>query len=168
MITLFVLRQFMYVMPLGKNADGSVRVFWEETSLVGAGKRRLSFDECKSRAVQRLKYHGIDVLGVEEEEFCYIPMGGELPSVDQRIIPFGGAANMVHPSTGYHVCRMMAAAPDLADSIAQQLRLTPFNPDRLANAAIHTMWGPSHRLQREFQVCVRLVFVVVSLVLYVS
>lgn len=148
----------MYVMPLSKNPDGTSRVFWEETSLVGAGKRRLSFEECKGRAMQRLKYHGIELFDIEEEEYCYIPMGGELPSVDQRIIPFGGAANMVHPSTGYHVCRMMAAAPDLADCIAQQLRTQPFHPDHLAHTAIRTMWGPAHRLQREFQVCVHFSF----------
>ena len=40
------------------------------------------------------------ILGVEEEEYCYIPMGGELPDLTQRIIGFGGAANMVHPATG--------------------------------------------------------------------
>ena len=47
-------------------------------------------------------YHilGITVLGVEEEEYCYIPMGGELPDLTQRILGFGGAANMVHPATG--------------------------------------------------------------------
>ena len=43
---------------------------------------------------------GITVLGVEEEEYCYIPMGGELPDLTQRILGFGGAANMVHPATG--------------------------------------------------------------------
>lgn len=40
------------------------------------------------------------MLGVEEEEYCYIPMGGELPDLTQRVIGFGGAANMVHPATG--------------------------------------------------------------------
>lgn len=40
------------------------------------------------------------IIGVEEEEYCYIPMGGELPDLTQRIVGFGGAANMVHPATG--------------------------------------------------------------------
>lgn len=84
-------------MPLGKNDDGTFRVFFEETSLVGLGSRRLSFEECKTRAMQRLAFHKIDVLDVEEEEYCYIPMGGELPDSRQRIIPFGAAAKMVHP-----------------------------------------------------------------------
>ena len=76
---------FMYVMPLSVNDDGTEQVFWEETSLVGRGERRLSFQECKKRAYRRLEHHGINVLGVEEEEFCYIPMGGELPDLSQRL-----------------------------------------------------------------------------------
>lgn len=44
------------------------------------------------------------MLGVEEEEYCYIPMGGELPDLAQRIVGFGGAANMVHPATGAVIC----------------------------------------------------------------
>lgn len=87
----------MYVMPLGRNDDGTYRVFFEETSLVGRGSRRLSFEECKTRAMQRLAFHKIDVLDIEEEEYCYIPMGGELPDSKQRIVPFGAAAKMVHP-----------------------------------------------------------------------
>ena len=67
----------MYVMPLSKKSDGSgYRVFWEETSLVGKDKRRLTFEECKKRALRRLEFHGIQVSDVEEEEYCYIPMGG--------------------------------------------------------------------------------------------
>lgn len=147
----------MYVMPLGKNEDGTYRIFWEETSLVGRGKRRLSFAECKARAMQRLAHYKISVSKVEEEEYCYIPMGGELPSANQRIIAFGGAANMVHPATGYHVCRMLAASTDLASSIASSLAVssTPtskYNPDKLAIRAYQSIWGQRNRLQRDFQV----------------
>lgn len=74
----------MYVMPLSTNSDGTYTVFWEETSLVGKDSRRLSFSECKRRAYRRLEHYGVKVLGVEEEEFCYIPMGGELPDLTQR------------------------------------------------------------------------------------
>lgn len=74
----------MYTMPLGKLPDGKgYRVFFEETSLVGRDERRLSFEECKTRAMKRLEFHGINVFGLEEEEFCYIPMGGELPESNQ-------------------------------------------------------------------------------------
>ena len=90
----------MYVMPLSQNDDGTHRVFMEETSLVGRGSRRLTFEECKKRAYKRMEHHGIKVFDIEEEEYCYIPMGGELPDRTQRIIAFGAAANLVHPSTG--------------------------------------------------------------------
>jgi lycopene beta-cyclase len=70
---------FMYTMPLEILPNGTHRVFFEETSLVGRGARRLTFEECKRRAFRRLEYLGMEVLGVEEEEYCYIPMGGELP-----------------------------------------------------------------------------------------
>lgn len=151
----------MYVMPLSENADGSRRVFWEETSLVGVGKRRLSFAECKRRAMQRLRFHNIDVYDIEEEEYCYIPMGGELPDLQQRIIAFGGAANMVHPATGYHVCRMMAAAKDLAATISDNMALpatensvtTAVQPDKIALLVYQSMWSSRNRLQRDFQVC---------------
>ena len=50
--------QFMYTMPLSVLPDGTKRVFFEETSLVGRDSRRLTFAECKKRAYQRLKHLG--------------------------------------------------------------------------------------------------------------
>ena len=58
---------FMYTMPLSENNDGTFNVFWEETSLVGRNERRLSFEECKKRAMRRIEHHGINVLGISEE-----------------------------------------------------------------------------------------------------
>lgn len=60
---------------------------------MGKDERRLSFEECKRRAYRRLQHHGIKVLEVEEEEYCYIPMGGEIPDLSQR-----GTASLIHPS----------------------------------------------------------------------
>lgn len=61
------------------------------------------------------------VLSVEDEEFCAIPMGGCLPVHPQRVIGVGGTAGMVHPSTGYMVSRVLGAAPLVADAIVDQL-----------------------------------------------
>lgn len=141
---------FMYVMPLSQYADGSYRVFLEETSLVGKGPRRLTFQECKRRAYKRLAFHGIEVLDVEEEEYCYIPMGGELPERSQRVITFGAAANMVHPSTGYQACRMLAASTDVAEAIGRRVR-EGRPPDEIASVAYAAMWGKKNRRQRDFQ-----------------
>jgi len=91
---------FMYVMPLKILEGGKYKVFFEETSLVGRDSRMLSFTECKKRALERLAFYNITIESIEEEEYCYIPMGGELPDLTQRIVAFGGSANMVHPSTG--------------------------------------------------------------------
>lgn len=147
----------MYVMPLSKNDDGTYRVFWEETSLVGKGKRLLSFEECKKRTYERFKHYNIEVLGVEEEEYCYIPMGGELPDSNQRIIGFGGAANMVHPATGYHVCRMLAASTDLAKTIGEGVK-QQLEPDAIAANSYRSMWNLQNRGQRDFQVRFTLLF----------
>jgi len=141
---------FMYAMPLGTYPDGSHRVFFEETSLVGRGARRLTFEECKRRALLRLAHHGINVLGEEEEEYCYIPMGGELPSLTQRVVAFGGAANMVHPSTGYHACRMLAASTDLAQAISAGIKQKQ-PPDAVSAAAYKSLWSQQNRGQRDFQ-----------------
>ena len=140
----------MYAMPLSVNTDGSLRVFWEETSLVGKGRRRLSFNECKKRAFRRLDHHGIKVFSVEEEEYCYIPMGGELPDLTQRVIGFGGAANMVHPATGYHACRMLAASTDLSRSIGEGIR-SKESVDKISADSYRVLWGRPNRGQRDFQ-----------------
>jgi len=141
---------FNYVMPLESRADGTKVVFYEETSLVGRGARRLGFQECKDRLARRLAHQGIQVLGVEEEEFCYIPMGGELPALGQRVVGFGGAANMVHPSTGYQACRALAASTDVAAAIGKMHRAGA-RPDLVAQAAWGALWGRRTRGQRDFQ-----------------
>ncbi len=69
---------FMYAMPQGPvdGKPGVQRVFFEETSLVGRGARRLEFAELKKRAAVRLAHLGINVIegSVHEEEYCYIPV----------------------------------------------------------------------------------------------
>jgi lycopene beta-cyclase len=140
---------FMYAMPL----DGN-RIFFEETSLVA--RPALSFQECKDRTVQRLAYHGIRVSKMEEEEFCYIPMGGALPAKDQRIVALGGAAVMAHPSTGYHLCRCLSGALDLSIVLRRELNAVsvtgPKNLDRIAALCYHSLWSPSNIMQRNFAV----------------
>ena len=136
---------FMYAMPLKDN-----RIFFEETSLVA--RPALSFQECKDRCFQRLNHLGIKVTDIEEEEFCYIPMGGALPSKDQRVIAFGGAAAMVHPSTGYNLCRNMMGACEVAKVISEELSSPSVNLDKASASAYHAIWSPSNIRQRNFAV----------------
>ena len=136
---------FNYVMPLDSN-----RVFFEETSLVA--RPAVSFQECKERCMTRLEHLGITVSEIEEEEFCYIPMGGPLPAKDQRVVGFGGSSAMVHPSTGYHLCRAMMGAGSVASVIRDELSNPDFNPDRASARAYDAIWSPSNIGQRNFAV----------------
>jgi len=144
---------FVYVMPAG---GGDKSAFFEETSLVGRDERRLEFETLKRRLVRRLEYHNIqyDAASIREEEFCYIPMGGSLPEPSQRVIPFGGAANTVHPATGYQLCRMLASATGVAAAISAELDRPDgdFDPDAAAAAAHGSLWSYENRLQRDFAV----------------
>lgn len=105
---------FLYVMPFAKN-----KVFLEETSLVA--RPAIDFPELKERLEARLKWLGIKVTKVEEEEYCLIPMGGVLPKHPQRVLACGGTAGLVHPSTGFMMARMLGTVPTVADSIVDQL-----------------------------------------------
>lgn len=134
---------FMYAMPLEGN-----EIFFEETSLVA--RPAMSFQECKDRCFRRLDHLGIKVTKVKEEEFCYIPMGGALPARDQRILGLGGAAAMVHPSTGYHICRALIGASDAAVAIQTELAKESPNVDRAVASAYNALWSPSNIRQRNF------------------
>jgi len=137
---------FMYAMPLKEN-----RVFFEETSLVA--RPALSFQECKDRFFTRMNHLGITIKDIEEEEFCYIPMGGPLPEKDQRIIAFGGATAMSHPSTGYTLCRNMMSAVSVATLLRSGLLQENVpNLDQLVARAYDTVWSPSNIRQRNFAV----------------
>lgn len=136
---------FMYAMPLYDDY-----IFFEETSLVA--RPGVSFQECKDRMYQRLEHHGITVTSVLEEEFCYIPMGGALPQRSQRVIAMGGAAAMVHPSTGYHLCRCLAGASQVAQVLRKELKQPNANLDEIAAKTYHTLWSPENIRQRNFAV----------------
>ena len=80
------------------------------------------FEDLKRRLYERLALWGTEVLEVEEEEFCLIPMGGAMPRVPQRVVGFGGSAGLVHPATGYMVSRTWELAAETADAIVSALR----------------------------------------------
>jgi lycopene beta-cyclase len=137
---------FLIAMPLKDNS-----IFFEETSLVA--RPAMSFQDCKDRCYKRLKHLGITVTKVHEEEFCYIPMGGALPAKDQRIIGLGGAAAMVHPSTGYHLCRCMMGASDMAAIIIKELKASSKpNLDQVSAMSYNALWAPDNIRQRNFAV----------------
>ena len=61
---------------------------------------------------------------------------------------------MVHPSTGYHLCRAMMAAGAVAKAIRTELdqNKSEVNLDVAAAAAYHAMWSPANIRQRNFAV----------------
>ena len=131
---------FNYVMPLSKDV-----VFFEETSLVASPA--MSFRECKDRLRQRLASQNVFITDILEEEFCYIPMGGGLPRVGQRIVPIGAAAGLIHPATGYQIGRCLASNLDVANQILNELRVCPadsvdkyFNPDTATANILGKVW----------------------------
>ena len=142
---------FMYAMPLGPGkSPNSLRVFFEETVLVS--RPALSVAECKRRADLRLKKLEIhEVSEHEDVELCYIPMGGPLPDRQQRIVAFGAAANLVHPSTGYQLCRALCATTDLSSAIGAALKADK-SPDAVAKSAYAALWSKKTALQRDFAI----------------
>ena len=55
------------------------------------------------------------------------------------MIAFGAAAALVHPATGYQLCRMLAAAPKVADALITAHR-EKRTPDAAARAAYAAVW----------------------------
>uniref|UniRef100_A0A0C9QVY0 lycopene beta-cyclase n=1 Tax=Wollemia nobilis TaxID=56998 RepID=A0A0C9QVY0_9CONI len=135
---------FLYAMPFSPT-----RIFLEETSLVA--RPGVSMEEIQKRIVARLRHLDINVKRIEEDERCYIPMGGPLPVIPQRVVGIGGTAGMVHPSTGYMVARTLAAAPILASSVVKYLGSEKRLIGHELSAEVwKNVWPMDRRRQREF------------------
>ncbi len=148
---------FLYAMPFS-----DTKVFLEETSLVA--RPIIPFPELKARLDARMKHLGLEVLSVEDEEYCCIPMGSILPNLPQRTIGVGGTAGMVHPSTGYMISRVLGAAPTVADALIDELAAlggrdkgdwTPEKAESVDMNAVSAdvwakIWPKSRVSQREF------------------
>ena len=124
---------FLYAMDFGEG-----RFFVEETSLALAPA--VPYDVLKARLLKRLAHRGIDVLAVEEEEFCLFPMNMPLPDLDQQLLAFGGGATLVHPASGYMVGSLLRRAPALAGAIADGLADANLPSPSLARAAWQALW----------------------------
>ena len=96
---------FRYAVPV---PDG---VLVEETSL--ARRPGLPVAELRARLAARL---GLSLTG-RRTETVRVPLDGGLPR-RCPIVPFGAAAGLVHPATGYSVAAAVRLAPRLADAFA--------------------------------------------------
>lgn len=129
---------FLYALPLSEE-----RVFVEETSLAAAPG--LPIPVLRSRLMARLAQMEVSAAQVEDEEICVIPMNPPPPILGQRLVGFGAAAGLVHPSTGYTLGRSALRAPAAAAVIAEGLgRGAP--PATVAKAAWSAVWPVGARV----------------------
>lgn len=105
---------FLYALPVS-----SERLFVEETSL--AHRPAVSFDVLRERLEKRLQSRGLSGARRLGEEHCVIPMGLALPAQRQPLVPFGAAASMVHPASGYSIAHVLRKADAVAGAIAERL-----------------------------------------------
>ncbi|QVL54564.1 MAG: lycopene cyclase family protein [Cyanobium sp. M30B3] len=125
---------FLYAMDLGEG-----RFFVEETSL--ALSPPVPYSTLQERLQRRLAHRGVRVEQVEHEEFCLFPMNLPLPDLHQPVLGFGGAASMVHPSSGYMVGSLLRRAPAVAAAVAALLRSDPqAGSAQLARAGWQALW----------------------------
>lgn len=129
---------FLYALPLGGE-----RLFVEETVLVGA---EVEDGLLAARLDRRLARMGLRVGAVHAVERCRIPMNLPLPTVDAALLPFGSAAGMVHPATGFMVARCLAEAGPLADVVVAALRCGSGRD--AARAGWSALWTPERRVAR--------------------
>lgn len=124
---------FLYAMPLARD-----RAFLEETSLVARPPVDIALLE--RRLALRMAALGVEARVVRSVERCFIPMGGGLPRMPQRVIGFGAAARMVHPATGYMMNRSLLRAPLVARAAEEALRVE--DPHRAAAHVWAAVWPP--------------------------
>jgi lycopene cyclase-like protein len=127
---------FLYVLPLGDD-----RLFVEETSL--ARRPAMSFDLLRQRLEVRLQTLGLAACERIGEEHCVIPMGLGLPVRGQPLVPFGAAAAMVHPASGYLISHVLRKADPVAASIVEGL--ASGDPELATTAGNATLWPRAER-----------------------
>lgn len=103
---------FCYVVPVH---DG-----WLVEETVLAADPAFAPDLLRQRLIARLGPGGEEVLaGAVRIEEVRIPMGASRPTTGRPgMVPFGAAAGLIHPATGYSVAASLRAAPRVAAAIA--------------------------------------------------
>ncbi|MEB3830931.1 lycopene beta cyclase [Phormidium sp. CCY1219] len=133
---------FLYAMDLGEDV-----YFVEETSLAHCPP--IGFDVLKNRLERRLSSRGAKVRNIHYIERCLFPMNLPLPILDRPVVPFGAAASMVHPASGYLVGATLRRAPAVAQAIARALATGEPAPMTTAGEAWDALW-PSERLRKYY------------------
>lgn len=129
---------FLYAMEL----EGG-QVFLEETAM--SARPMMTREELERRLELRLGFRP-EPDELLEQEWCWIPMGAALPSLDQRLLAYGGAASMVHPASGYQLARVLSWRHEVAQVIARGLRRSD-HPSKIARAYWETLWSQDRQRQ---------------------
>lgn len=127
---------FLYGVPVGPD-----EVLLEETSL--ARRPGLPTAVLRDRLTRRLQAHGIDPTGAREE-IVRFPVDTPVPRRRNRsgpIVPFGAAAPLIHPASGFSVAASLRLAPAVAESI--RTGLDTGGPQVAARRAWSTVWSRS-------------------------
>jgi lycopene beta-cyclase len=127
---------FLYGLPL---SDG--RLFLEETSL--AHRPGVARETLRNRLEARLQSLGLQGCPRLDEEHCRIAMGVALPAPTQRLVPFGAAASMVHPASGYSIAHMLRKANPVARAIVHAL--ASHGVSAAIDAGNAVVWPPADR-----------------------
>ncbi|WHT22238.1 lycopene cyclase family protein [Crossiella sp. CA-258035] len=132
---------FLYAQPMG---DG--RTLLEETSL--ARRPGLGYPELRRKLADRLSQYGISLSGNETQERVRFRVDDPPPRV-RDLLPFGAAAGLVHPATGFSVAAALALAPRVAEAVHAAL---PAGAPAAVAAGWRVLWSPSakavHALRR--------------------
>lgn len=115
------------------------RVLLEETSL--ARRPALPLALLRRRLRGRLAAAGITVREGAAEERVRFPVDDPVPRTG-RVVPFGAAAGLVHPTTGFSVAASLRLAPWIAGALAAGLTA---EPAASAKAAWSILWPPTTR-----------------------
>lgn len=132
---------FLYAMDLGNDV-----FFVEETSL--ANSPAVTFEVLQQRLEKRLAFGGVQVKEVQHIEYCLFPMNLPLPSFEQSVMGFGGAASLVHPASGYMVGALLRRSPGVAKTIAHAVENLNAPPTSIAIPAWETLWSSDERRKR--------------------
>ncbi len=90
--------------------------------------------------LESLGLQGCERLG---EERCSIPMGLGLPIHGQALVPFGAAAAMVHPASGYSIAHVLRKAEPVAAALTEPL--SAGDAELAVAAANAALWPRSDR-----------------------
>ena len=126
---------FLYAVPLGGG-----RTLLEETSL--AARPGVSLADLRDRLAARLAARGIDWPDGSPVERVAFPVDLPVRTGRGAVVPFGAAAPLMHPATGYSLATSLSLADPVAEAIIDAL---PAGGAAAADAARRVIWSPQAR-----------------------